>query len=87
MRTRSRCGLRPHEAEGKNFPGLDIGLPVGHLRTPIRDVLSGAANSVETTVDAVNRFGKPIQCRVTCGPLRTDGERLGVISLLEAVET
>src|SRR2546423_1647774 len=34
-------GLRADEATGRNFLGLDIGLPVERLKAPIRDCISG----------------------------------------------
>ena len=76
-------GLRPEETSQKNFFGLDIGLPVDQLRQPIRDVLSGAEDNSEVTLDAVDRRGKHFHCRVTCTPLTSDGNRVGVILMME----
>jgi two-component system CheB/CheR fusion protein len=80
-------GLRPEETMQKNFLGLDIGLPVDQLRKPIRDVLSGAADSANVTLDATNRRGRSVRCAVTCTPLNADGgERPGVILRMETSE-
>ncbi|HEX2277375.1 MAG TPA: chemotaxis protein CheR, partial [Candidatus Tectomicrobia bacterium] len=65
----------------------DIGLPLEPLRGPIRACLAGEMNHQEAVLDATNRRGKAIQCRVTCTPLTTPkGEQQGVILLIEEVE-
>ena len=77
-------GIRQDEALGSNLLSLDIGLPVSELRQPIRAVVSGASDSGELTVAATNRRGKPIQCRVTIGPLRQfDRAAEGAILLMD----
>jgi two-component system, chemotaxis family, CheB/CheR fusion protein len=78
-------GLRPEEALEQNFLNLDIGLPVEQLRQPIRDCLSDSAGaSAEMVLDAINRRGRNIRCRVTCTPLVSEQENIqGVILLME----
>lgn len=78
-------GLRSEEAIGQNFLNLDIGLPVGQLRQPIRDCLSGlSTGAIEVMLNAINRRGRVIHCRVTCTPLiGVDSEIQGVILLME----
>ena len=77
-------GIRQDEALGSNLLSLDMGLPVSELRQPIRTVVSGASDSSELTVAATNRRGKPIQCRVTIGPLRQfDRAAQGAILLMD----
>jgi two-component system CheB/CheR fusion protein len=79
-------GLRTDEAQGKSLLNLDIGLPVHQLRTPVRACLAGESERGEVTLDAVNRRGKKIKCRVTCSPLVTASKkREGVILLMEEV--
>ena len=78
-------GLRADEVRGKNFLNLDIGLPVGQLRQPIRGVVSGDGGA-ELTLDAVNRRGRHLRCRVTISPLGADGDVRGAILLTEAIE-
>lgn len=79
-------GLRADEVRGKSFLGLDIGLPVGELRPLVRACLSGENESGETTLDAINRRGKRIRCRIGCTPLvRALGKRDGVILLMDEV--
>jgi two-component system CheB/CheR fusion protein len=83
-RSQELWGLRSDEVQGKSLLNLDIGLPVKELRDLIRPVLSGEAEHKEAVVDAVNRRGKSIKCRVTCTPLLTTAKkREGAIVLME----
>jgi two-component system CheB/CheR fusion protein len=87
QRAEDLWGLRADEVRGKSFLALDIGLPVGELRPLVRACLSGESESGETTLDAINRRGKRIRCRVGCTPLiRALGKRDGVILLMDEVE-
>ncbi|MBV9850941.1 MAG: PAS domain-containing protein [Armatimonadetes bacterium] len=74
-------GLRADEAQGKHFLNLDIGLPVDRLRQPIRACLMGQATE-DVVLDAINRRGRPIRCRVTCNPLLGSGDDMGGVILL-----
>jgi two-component system CheB/CheR fusion protein len=65
-------GLRVDEVQGKHLMNLDFGLPVDELKSPIRACLSGECTEFETTLQAINRRGKAIGCRVSITPLRTD---------------
>jgi len=79
-------GLRTEEAVGQHMLNLDIGLPVERLRQLVRDCLSGESldQASEIVVDAINRRGKSIQCRVTCTPLvGTQDNVEGVILVME----
>jgi two-component system, chemotaxis family, CheB/CheR fusion protein len=77
-------GVRPEEAQGNSIFGLDIGLPVGDLHQPIRDILSGNAAHREVTLPAVNRRGKAIRCRVSIASLLADGNAVtGAILLMD----
>jgi two-component system, chemotaxis family, CheB/CheR fusion protein len=77
-------GLRQDEVQGKSLLNLDIGLPVAELRGLIRPCLSGEAEVKEVVLDAVNRRGKKIRCRVACTPLLVDGKkRDGVILMMD----
>lgn len=81
-------GVRAEEALDQNFLNLDIGLPVEQMRQSIRACLSGdAENLPELVLDAINRRGRSIQCRVTCTPLLgLEKQVQGVILLMEEVE-
>jgi len=77
-------GVRSDEAQGHTLFNLDIGLPVGELHQPIRDILSGASMQHEVTLPATNRRGRGIQCRVSLAPLVGDDKRVtGAILLME----
>ena len=77
-------GLRSDEAEGENLLGLDLGLPVEKLSGALRDVLDNGESRVELRVDATNRRGSPIDCRIVALPLSVDGQDVsGTILLME----
>jgi two-component system CheB/CheR fusion protein len=77
-------GLRAAEVQGKGLLNLDIGLPVTELRTVIRPCLAGETDRQEVELDAVNRRGKKIRCRITCTPLlAASNKREGVILIME----
>ncbi len=79
-------GLRGDEVQGKSLLNLEIGLPVHELRALVRGCLSGETERGELTLDAVNRRGKKIRCRVSCSPLVTPSKkREGSILLMEEV--
>jgi two-component system CheB/CheR fusion protein len=85
-RAQDLWGLRPDEVQGKGLLNLDIGLPVKELRGMIRPCLTGDSDHQEIELDAVNRRGKPIRCRVSCTPLAGPGsKREGVILMMEEV--
>jgi two-component system CheB/CheR fusion protein len=79
-------GLRADEVQGRALLNLDIGLPLAQLRDIIRPCLSGERDHHELVVDAVNRRGKKIHCRITCSPLVSPAKkRDGAILLMEEV--
>ena len=70
--------------QGQSLLSLDIGLPVEPLRSPVRAMLSGRSTFQEVVLEARNRRGKTIQCRITCTPLADAGRNTqGVILLME----
>jgi two-component system CheB/CheR fusion protein len=80
-------GLREDEVKGQSFLNLDIGLPLERLRGIIRSCLSGEVDNKEILLDATNRRGKAIKCRVSCSPLLTHNkQRQGAILLMEEDE-
>src|SRR4029453_17244509 len=86
QRAEDLWGLRGDEVRGRSFLGLDIGLPVAELRPLVRACLAGEANSRDITVDATNRRGKRIRCRVVCTPLISPArKREGVILTMDEV--
>lgn len=78
-------GLRASEVLGHHFLNLDIGLPVEDLRQPIRTCMTQEEPQViEVTLQATNRRGKSILCKVTCTPLIGRRKEIqGAIVLME----
>jgi two-component system, chemotaxis family, CheB/CheR fusion protein len=77
-------GLRSEEVLGQHFLGLDVGLPVEHLKAPLRRAAEDETFRGDTTLEATTRRGRTIACHVTCLPLSVTGaEPSGVIVLME----
>ena len=77
-------GLRADEVQGQAFLNLDLGLPVVQVKPLLLACLNKDTSRHSLILDAVNRRGKPIQCRVTCAPLvDKQEETLGAILLME----
>ncbi|MGW5260329.1 CheR family methyltransferase [Microbispora sp. NPDC004025] len=69
-------GLRADEADGRDLPSLDIGLPLDPLLPVARRVLDGApaadGQGDAVSVEALNRRGRPVRLAVTLAPLHED---------------
>jgi two-component system, chemotaxis family, CheB/CheR fusion protein len=77
-------GLRADEVEGQNLLSLDLNLPLERLKTPLRKVLRGGDGRVEVVLDATNRRGRSIECRIVALPLSVDGQDgTGAILMME----
>ncbi|OKH39020.1 chemotaxis protein CheR [[Phormidium ambiguum] IAM M-71] len=76
-------GLRAEETIERFFFDLDIGLPVEQLRGLIRACQTGNMEEQTTVVDAVNRRGRNIRCRVICTSLIVENRPEGVILLID----
>jgi two-component system CheB/CheR fusion protein len=80
-------GLRSDEVQGQHFLNLEIGLPIEQLRQPIQSCLTGL-EYYEETLDAINRRGRKIQCKVTCMPLLSLKKDIqGVIVLMQELHS
>ncbi|WP_026101176.1 CheR family methyltransferase [Synechococcus sp. PCC 7336] len=80
-------GLRSDEVKDRSLFGLDIGLPLEQLREPIHNSLAGEG-PCETSLEAVNRKGQPIQCKVSFDPLvGADRQNRGAILLIETISS
>jgi two-component system CheB/CheR fusion protein len=62
-------GIREAEVQGQPFLDLDIGLPVDQVRPALQEAMSDGNGSQSTVLQAINRRGKTLTCRVTCSPL------------------
>ena len=79
-------GLRAQEVDGEHLMNLDIGLPLEHLRQPVRACLAGEQPD-EVVLRAVNRRGRTIECHVRAAPLRTaEDESIGAMLVMDAVD-
>jgi two-component system, chemotaxis family, CheB/CheR fusion protein len=77
-------GVRADEAEGDHLLGLDLGLPVERLKAPLREILRNGQDRVELVLDATNRRGRRIECKVVALPFSVDGnETSGAILVME----
>jgi two-component system, chemotaxis family, CheB/CheR fusion protein len=77
-------GIRADEAVGTPFLSLDIGLPVGELAEPIRDVMNGEKAGQAKTIHSTTRRGKSIECHISVTPLAAvEGSSAGVILLMD----
>ena len=83
-RAQDLWGPRADEVEGRNLLTLDIGLPVEQLRECIAACLARQSDVGTLMLDAVNRRGKAIRCKVSCTPLEGPaGDIRGVIVFME----
>lgn len=80
-------GLRSDEVIGHHLLNLDVGLPVDRLKQPLRECLAGQRQCTEMQLDATNRRGKTIRCRVTCSPLLGPNHAVrGAIVMMEDLD-
>jgi two-component system CheB/CheR fusion protein len=76
-------GVRQEEVLGQHFLNLDIGLPVDQVRPALRQAMSGEDGTQSTVIQATNRRGRAVTCRVTCNPLLDSDKALrGVIMVV-----
>lgn len=77
-------GLRDVEVDGEYFLNLNIGLPVGDLRDPLRFALGGK-QPAPVTLTGHNRRGQPIECEISFAELRDSlNAGKGVILVMNA---
>ncbi len=76
-------GLRPDEAQSRDFLTLDIGLPAAGIAPWLRQAL-GRTRTSTSEVTAVNRRGRTVELRVAASPMRTeDGAVSGIILVID----
>jgi len=83
QRSEELWGLRLDEVKGQNLLQLDIGLPVHSLEKPLSDLQHKLCQRQDLLLDAVNRRGRSIKCRVLLARLPHD---LGTIIVVDAEE-
>ena len=76
-------GLREEEVIDELFGALDIGLPVQQVVPAVKQAIRDGAAS-ETTLDALDRRGRKMKCRVRISPLLYDDRRAqGAVIVIE----
>jgi two-component system, chemotaxis family, CheB/CheR fusion protein len=77
-------GLREDEAEDDHLLNLEIGIPVGQLLDPVRNVLAGGAQD-DLVLEGHDRLGHPIRCTISFAPLADRGsDPIGAILVTTA---
>lgn len=80
-------GLRVDEVRGQHFLNLDIGLPTEQVKQHIRNCALTDGEPVEVVVEAHNRRGREIRCKLVCSSLKADGKAAkGAILLMDEIE-
>jgi two-component system, chemotaxis family, CheB/CheR fusion protein len=79
-------GLHSDEVVGQRLFDLDLGLPVGKLRPQLEQTLDGGIVLPDVELDAVDRRGRSITCRIRLAPLRSPPrEAKGLVLTVEDV--
>ena len=79
-------GLRSDEVVGRSFFDLDIGLRKEQIRNMIGAVLSGKPAHDEMLVEAVNRRGNRIRCRVRASFFPDRAQSGAVVLIMEEIK-
>jgi two-component system CheB/CheR fusion protein len=80
-------GLRSDEVLGRSFFDLDIGLPTKEIRSMIKGVLGSKPANDEMIIDALNRRGQKIRCRVRASFFSDGGQSGAVVLVMEELKT
>lgn len=79
-------GLRAEEAMGEPFLSLDIGLPVRKLRADLERVLGKEVPQQPVVLDAIDRRGRAVTCRIRLSPLLYEAKQArGAVLIMEDV--
>ncbi|MBP2297317.1 CheR family methyltransferase [Azospirillum rugosum] len=79
-------GLRSEEVVGEEFLDLDIGLPVQRLRADLERILEKEIPQQPVVLDALDRRGRPVTCRVRLSPLLYESrETRGAVLIIEDI--
>lgn len=84
-RARDMWGLRAEEVRGRSLGTLDIGLPAAALEDSVRAFMRGNPPHEPLVVDAVNRKGRAVKCRLRYSELALEPNSHlgGVVVLME----
>lgn len=82
-------GFRAEETAGRSFLALDIGLPVGDVAPLLHEMASEPSKDGEpdqprdVVLDAINRRGQQLKCRVTVGRLAHPPNDTNLVVLMD----
>src|SRR5215217_5290853 len=79
-------GVRQEEVQGQHFLNLDIGLPIDRVLPALRAAMGGENGTQSTVIQATNRRGRTVVCRVTCSPLLDSDKILRGVIMVVAEE-
>ena len=80
-------GLREQEVVGRDVFRLDVGLDFERLREALLHAMHDGQVPAAFTLDATNRRGRPIRCRVRVNPLREgESQAAGAVVLVEELD-
>lgn len=76
-------GLREDEVTGRDLRTLDFGLPMDHVGGELLAALEYEAMGRQAVIQATNRRGRGISCRLTFSPMRvSDDHVVGVVLVM-----
>ncbi|WP_449234311.1 CheR family methyltransferase [Azospirillum doebereinerae] len=78
-------GLRSEEVVGQPFLELDIGLPVQWLRQTLNAILESGAAVEAVDLEAIDRRGRRIDCRIRLSPLLHGQGVQGAVLIIEDI--
>ena len=79
-------GMRFDEVKGKSLLDLDIGLPVQRLKNPIHASMADDQEVQELILDAVNRRGRKMKCRIIINPFQAAQDKpQGAVIMMEEI--
>ncbi|HEY9786606.1 MAG TPA: CheR family methyltransferase [Candidatus Obscuribacterales bacterium] len=78
-------GLRSDEVRGMLLEELDIGLPVKDLKEPLLKAIGDGGNA-EFDVNAINRRGKAIKCKIRLSALVSGDKETKIEGLIMAID-
>jgi len=78
-------GMRSGEVVGTKLSKLDCGLPVADVIDPIQEAMIRTTPTDPVEVDALDRRGRSIRCRIRCMPVRVPDGMRGVVVLTEVL--
>lgn len=77
-------GLRPSEVYDRPLMSLDMGLPLDLVKLLVQDTIAQPNETHELLVDAINRRGRRIRCRIVGTTVHMEG-KTGAVLLMEEV--